>query len=139
MTLSLIPYEPAHIFALDVIDAQRPWREQDGADALAAVMAKHPAWSVVDDAGALIGCGGVACMEDGVYVAWAMCGKAMAQHTRALVRLVRGNLDRILAVIPRVEARIQFDDNRAKAQRFAEAVGLRFVEEREAYALHVRT
>lgn len=138
MSLALIPYEPAHIFALDVIDAQRAWREQEEAPLLADVLARHPAWTAVDDAGEPVACGGVACMEDGVYVAWAMCGKATAKHVRAFLTLARYVIQRC-AILPRIEARIYHDENRDKAQRFAEAVGLRFVEERDGYALHVRT
>ena len=123
--MRFVKFEPEHLLALKPQEAQRPHLEWMTPE-IAELASEHFSFTGYGHNGEMIGCAGLAPVEDGSLVAWAVFGAALLKYRLSVTRAVKAGLDTHAG--HRIIAHIHTDH--ANAARFAEALHFKLIETR---------
>lgn len=121
--MRIVPFKPEHLFAIQPQAAQSievGWMTPDIAEAAAT----HTSVSAFDDDGEIIGCAGMAPIEEEI-VAWAVFSERVAEHGIAVTRACR----RMVSLFSGQRVISHARPDHPKAARFLKALGFRFERE----------
>ena len=123
--MRFVKFEPEHLFAFTPQQAQRPHLEWMTLD-IAEIAAQYFSFTGYGHNGEMVGCAGLAPIEDGSLVAWAVFGEMLPRYGRGVTKAGKAGLD--LHQDKRILAHIHIDH--ANASRFAEALHFKLLETR---------
>ena len=118
-------FRPEHLLEFSPQEAQRPhleWMTPEIAD----LAAEHFSFTGYGHNGEMVGCAGLAPIEEGALIAWAIFGEALPKYALSVTRAVKTGLD--FHKSGPIFAHIHV--GHANAARFAEALQFKLLETR---------
>lgn len=122
--IRFVPFAADHVGAFALQGPQAPYLKWLTPE-IAEAAAQHFAFTGIDEAG-IVGSAGIAPVEGGACVAWAMFSERIRAHRFAVTKAVK----RGLALHSHVDVIAHIHPEHAKAAAFAEALSFKFKEAR---------